>query len=177
MVALLTLCAFCLWVVYVYNRLVAFNALAQDGLNGIDMQLKQRHEQVAHLIATVKEYAPHEREVLERVTLARSNTIKAATLPQKATAEDELSGALKSIFAIAGRYPDLEANQNFLHLQQELSDLESDLQLSRRYYNGAARNYNVLVQSFLTSYIAYYAGFKPKAYFETSEQEHKNYPY
>lgn len=163
-----------MWAIGVYNSLVRNRALVDEGFSGIDVQLKRRYDLVPNLVAVVKQYSLHEQNVLENVARMRSVAMNAQTIDQKVDAEKGLTGALKTLFAVAENYPELKANQNFLDLQKELSGLEHEIQLSRRYYNGAARNYNVSVRSFPASLIAQFASFQPVSYFEISADEAKN---
>lgn len=160
-----------LWFITGYNRLVKLKALLDEGWSGIDVQLKRRYDLIPNLVATVKQYSLHEKGILESIAQARAASISAPTIEQKSSAELELSKSLRTLFAVAENYPDLKANQNFLSLQDELSKLESDIQLSRRYYNGTARNYNIAVQTFPTSVIASVARFSKADYFEASSAE------
>lgn len=160
-----------LWFIVGYNRLVSLKALLDEAWSGIDVQLKRRYDLVPNLVATVKQYSLHEKGLLESIAQARAASMSAPTIEQKSQAEGELTRSLRTLFAVAENYPDLKANQNFLSLQSELSNLESDIQLARRYYNGAARNYNTAVQSFPTSIIAAFAHFPKADYFEVAAPE------
>ena len=157
--------------IVVFNQLVRSRQMANEAWSGIDVQLKRRSELVPNLVETVRGYAAHERTVLEQVTELRN---RARALPEgdiaaRAQAEGALSGALGRLFALAENYPDLKASGNFLGLQQQLSDLENELQMARRYYNGAVRNLNVLVQSFPSNLIAGALGFAQRDYFELAD--------
>jgi LemA protein len=159
------------YAIVVYNGLVHMSQMANEAWSGIDVQLKRRSDLVPNLVDSVKGYAAHERSVLEDVTQKRG---AASALPQgdvaaRAQAEDALSAALGRLFAVAENYPDLKASANFLALQQQLSALEDELQMARRYYNGAVRNLNVLVQSFPSNLIAGLFDFGPREYFELSD--------
>ncbi|HOO63310.1 MAG TPA: LemA family protein [Synergistaceae bacterium] len=160
-----------LWGVGIYNRLVKMNNLKDEAWSGMDVQLKRRFDLVPNLVETVKGYAAHEKEVFLKVTEARASIGKASSMEERAASENLLSGALKSLFAVAENYPELKANENFLHLQQELSSLENDIQMSRRYYNGAARDYNIAIETFPAVLIARQFGYKKAAYFEAEEEE------
>jgi LemA protein len=162
-----------LYAVVVFNNLVRTRQMANEAWSGIDVQLKRRHDLVPNLVDAVKGYAGHERSVLEQVTQLRS---AARALPQgdvaaRAQAEGALSAALGKLIALAENYPDLKASNNFLELQKQLSDLENELQMARRYYNGTVRNLNVLVQSFPSNLIAGLSGFAPRDFFELAEGE------
>ena len=162
-----------IYAVVVFNNLVRTRQMADEAWSGIDVQLKRRHDLVPNLVDTVKGYAGHERSVLEQVTQLRS---AARALPQgdvaaRAQAEGALSAALGKLIALAENYPDLKASNNFLELQQQLSALENELKMARRYYNGTVRNLNVLVQSFPSNLIAGLFGFGPRNFFELAEGE------
>jgi len=165
-----------LWAIMSYNRLVQLKSLCQEGWSGIDVQLKRRYDLVPNLVGVVEGYKIHEKEVLENVTKMRAASMSATTVDQKADAEKGLSGALKTLFAVAENYPDLKANENFLSLQQELSSLETEIQLSRRYYNGAARNYNIAVRSFPSNVVANMFGFAAVDYFELDNAQEREVP-
>lgn len=165
-------------VVVVYNRLVRTRQMANEAWSGIDVQLKRRAELVPNLVEIVKGYATHERSVLEEVTQLRGQARALAPddVAQRARVESALSGALGRLFALAENYPDLKASRNFLELQQELSTLENELQMARRYYNGAVRNQNVLVQSFPSNLIAGAFGFGERPFFELTDEADRAVP-
>lgn len=165
-----------LWFMGGYNQLVKLKALVSEAWSGIDVQLKRRYDLIPNLVETVKGYAGHEKSVFENVTKMRSAAMNATDIEQKAQAEQGLTGALKTLFAVAENYPELKANQNFLSLQQDLNKVEHDIQLARRYYNGAARNYNVVVQSFPTNIIAGLTGFTKVDYFVVDTAEERQAP-
>ena len=149
----------------------------KEAWSDIDVQLKRRYDLIPNLINTVKGYASHEKEVFQKVTEARSNAMqaeKSGNAAESAQAENMLSGALKSLFAVAEAYPDLKANQNFLELQRELSDTENKIQASRRFYNGNVRDYNTKQEVFPTNLIASMFGFKPADFFEIDDVEKEN---
>ena len=159
------------YAIVVFNSLVRTRQMANEAWSGIDVQLKRRSDLVPNLVETVKGYAAHERAVLEEVTRIarrRARALPEGDVAARAQAEGALSVALGKLFALAENYPDLKASGNFLELQQQLSDLENELQMARRYYNGAVRNLNVLVQSFPSNLIAGLFGFAPRDYFELS---------
>ena len=164
--------------VLVYNRLVRVQQMANEAWSGIDVQLKRRSDLVPNLVDTVKGYAAHERGVLEQVTQLRNaaRSVPSEDVERRAQAEGALSLALGRLFALAENYPDLKASTNFLELQRELSGLENDLQMARRYYNGAVRNLNTLIQSFPSNLIANGFGFQPRAYFELSDEAERAVP-
>ncbi len=154
--------------IYLYNALVRNRQLAQEGWSGIDVQLKRRTDLIPNLLETVKGYMGHERETLDAVTRARAAATAAAngSPEQRAAAEGALSGALGRLLAVAEAYPELKANTTFLEFQQALQTVEDEIQLSRRYYNGAVRNLNVAVESFPSSLIANNFRFEKMQYFE-----------
>ncbi|HPE67145.1 MAG TPA: LemA family protein, partial [Synergistales bacterium] len=137
-----------LWGIGIYNGLIKKVNLKNEAWSGIDVQLKRRFDLIPNLIETVKGYAGHEKEVFLKVTEARSAIGQSKSVAERAESENMLSGALKSLFAVAEGYPELKANTNFLQLQEQLSSLENDIQMSRRYYNGAARDYNIAIATF-----------------------------
>jgi LemA protein len=151
-----------------YNNLVRQRQLTQEGWSGIDVQLKRRTDLIPNLMEAVKGYMSHERETLEAVTQARTAAQAAqnGTPEQRAQAEGVLSGALGRLFAVAEAYPDLKASQNFMQFQGELSNTENEIQLSRRYYNGTARDLNTAVESFPSNVIANTFKFEKVQYFE-----------
>jgi len=151
-----------------YNNLVRQRQLSQEGWSGIDVQLKRRTDLIPNLMEAVKGYMSHERETLQAVTEARTAAQAAqnGTPEQRAQAEGVLSGALGRLFAVAEAYPDLKASQNFMQFQGELSNTENEIQLSRRYYNGTARDLNTAVESFPSNVIANFFKFEKVQYFE-----------
>ncbi len=155
-----------LWLIFAYNRLVKFRNRAKEALSDIDVQTKRRYDLIPNLMESVKGYMTHEREVFERVTEARANAINAGGA-QKAGAENILSGALKSLFAVAENYPELKANQNFLALQEELTDTEDKIQAARRFYNTNVRDMNTAIETFPTNIFAQVFGFSAMEFFET----------
>jgi len=165
-----------LWFIGTFNNLVHLKALIDEAWSGIDVQLKRRYDLIPNLVATVKQYATHEKGIFEEIARARSASMSATTVDQKADAEKGLTHALRTLFAVAENYPNLKANENFLALQKELSALEHEIQLSRRYYNGAARNFNVVVQSFPSRIVAGMGGFNPVSYFELGSAAERENP-
>src|SRR6187402_878019 len=137
-----------LWIIFIYNGLVAMRQRANQAFADIDVQLKQRHDLVPNLVETVKGYAGHERGTLEAVVQARNAAISAQGPAQMAQAENMLTGALRQLFALSEAYPDLKANQNFQQLQTEISDIENKLAASRRFFNNAVQEYNTGIESF-----------------------------
>jgi len=149
-----------------YNRFVRKRNILHEAWSGIDVQLKRRHDLIPNIIETVKGYVQHERSVLEEITSLRSRLAGPATVQEKGQLENSFSQALKSIFALAEAYPDLKANQNFIELQHTLADAEDQIQLARRYYNGAVRDYNTMVESFPGNLMARVFSFSKADFFE-----------
>ena len=156
------------YAISIYNSLVKNRQLVQEGWSGIDVQLKRRTDLIPNLMEAVKGYMGHERETLQAVTDARVNAQNAANASpaERAAAEGALSGALGRLIAVAEAYPDLKASANFLEFQQALQTTEDEIQLSRRYYNGAVRNLNTTVESFPSNLIANNFKFEKAEYFE-----------
>jgi LemA protein len=154
-----------LWLVLSYNGLVQTRTRAQEAYSDIDVQLKRRYDLIPNLVSTVQGYAAHEKTVFEDVTKARSTAMQATGTADKAAAENQLSGTLKSLFAVAENYPDLKANQNFLSLQAELTDTEDKIQAARRFYNGMVRDLNTKIQVFPTNMFASMFGFTKMDFF------------
>lgn len=158
----------------IYNTLVRLKNMTQEAWSGIDVQLKRRYDLIPNLVETVKGYAAHETELFEKVTLARTKAINAHGVEGKAAADASLGGALKTLFAVAESYPELKANTNFLELQKTLAHIETDIQLARRYYNGATRDFNMTTQMFPSSIVARMAGFSALPFFEVDSEERDN---
>jgi LemA protein len=153
-----------LWFIVVYNGLIRTRNQAKEAFSDIDVQLKRRYDLIPNLVESVKGYMAHEAGVFEKVTEARSQAMQ-ATGSAKAGAENQLSGALKSLFAVAENYPQLKANENFLSLQGELTDTEDKIQAARRFYNGMVRDLNTKIQAFPSNIIANTFGFKQMDFF------------
>lgn len=156
-------------VIAMYNSLVRLNVRVEEAWSDITVQLKRRADLIPNLINTVKGYAKHEKGVFEEVTKARTAVVNAKGVEETAQAENMLTGALKSLFAVAEAYPDLKANENFKHLQEELVDTEDKIQAARRFYNGSARDLNIKVKTFPTNIFAGMLGFKERVFFEVEE--------
>src|SRR4029079_14868010 len=154
-----------LWMVSLYNRLVSLRNRRQNAFADIDVQLRQRHDLVPQLVETVKGYAGHERGVLTQITEARSAAMSAKTIDDKIAAEQQLTSALQGLRVQVEAYPDLKANQNFLQLQEELSDIENKLAASRRFFNGATTEYNNAFESFPGNMVARNFGFQKEILF------------
>ena len=153
-----------LWLILSYNGLVRTRTRAQEAYSDIDVQLKRRYDLIPNLVESVKGYASHEKTVFEDVTNARAMAMQ-ATGPAKAAAENQLSQTLKSLVAVAENYPELKANENFLSLQNELTDTEDKIQAARRFYNGMVRDLNAKIQMFPSNLIASTVNFKPMDFF------------
>jgi LemA protein len=160
-------------VISIYNNLVKLNVRTDEAWSDIDIQLKRRYDLIPNLIETVKGYAKHEKEAFENVTRARAEALGAESVGDKAKAENQIEGALKSIFAVAEAYPDLKANQNFAQLQADLTDTEDKIQASRRFYNSNVREMNIAVQTFPTNIFANMFNFRKRDLFELDEVEEK----
>lgn len=154
-----------------YNGLVKANVRVDEAWSDITVQLKRRADLIPNLIETVKGYAKHEKGVFEEVTKARTALQNADTVQETAEADNMFAGAMKSLFAVAENYPDLKANDNFKHLQEELVDTEDKVQAARRFYNGSARDLNIKVQMFPTNIFAGMLGFKKREFFEVDQDE------
>jgi len=164
MVVIVIVIVIVLWLVFAYNGLVRLRNRAREAWADIDVQLKRRYDLIPNLVETVKGYAAHEKSVFEEVTEARARAMGAAP-KDKSGAEDMLSGALKSLFAVAENYPQLKANENFGKLQDELTDTEDKIQAARRFYNGMVRDLNTKIETFPTNLIARGFGFSKMEFF------------
>lgn len=160
-----------LMVIGIYNSLVVLRNRCNNAWAQVDVQLRRRYDLIPNLVETVKGYAKHEREVFEKVTEARAKAISAQTVKEQGEAENMLTGALKSLFAVVENYPELKANQNFLMLQEELAGTESKIAFARQFYNDMVMKYNMKIQMFPSNIIAGMFGFKEKEYFEIEEPE------
>lgn len=162
-----------IWLISLYNGLVKLRNRRQNAFADIDVQLRQRHDLVPQLVETVKGYATHEKELLMRITEARSAAMAAHTIDDKIKAEEQLTAALQGLKVQVEAYPDLKANQNFLQLQEELSDIENKLAASRRFFNGATTEYNNAVDSFPSNLIARNFGFRREIFFDLGTDTRK----
>jgi len=160
-----------LWLISIYNNMVRLRNNRENAFGNIDVQLKQRYDLVPQLVATVKGYAAHEKELLEAVTAARSACMNASTINDKIQADNQLSNALAGLKVSVEAYPDLKANQNFLQLQTELSDIENKLAATRRFFNSTTRELNNAVQTFPGNILAGPFGFHKEAMFEIPQAE------
>src|SRR5256884_3135223 len=154
-----------------YNSLVQLRVRADNAWSDIDVQLKRRHDLIPNLVETVKGYAAHEKGTFENIAKFRSQAMQATTPADKAAAENQLTGALKSLFAVAENYPELKASEQFTQLQRSLSETEASIQNSRRYYNAVVRDLNTKIQSFPTNIMAGMFGFQQRQLFETAEAD------
>ncbi len=161
-------------IIYYYNKFVRLKTLTEEAWSAIDVQLKRRRDLIPNLVETVKGYAKHEKETLEEVIKARNTAMSAESVEELAKVEGKLTRLLKSLFALSERYPELKANANFLELQKELSQIEEEIQLARRYYNAVVRDYNILVDSFPSNFVASLFHFKKKRFFEIEPAEREN---
>jgi len=165
-----------LWLVVLYNSLVRNTNMVAEGLSGMDVQLTRRSELIPNLIETVKGYMAHERELFEKIAKLRAQSISAKTSTDRLKAEGPLGEALGRLLAMAEAYPELKASANFLELQRSLADIESELQLARRYYNGAVRNLNIAVASFPSNLVAKTFGFSKADFFEAEDDATRQVP-
>ena len=154
-----------------YNGLVRANVRVDEAWSDITVQLKRRYDLIPNLVSAVKGYAKHEKGVFEEVTKARTEAMGAKGVAETAQKENAFQETLKSLFAVAENYPDLKANENFKHLQEELVDTEDKIQAARRFYNGSARDLNIKVKTFPTNVFAGMMGFKVREFFEVDEAE------
>ncbi len=165
-----------LWLVFAYNGFVRRRNRVEEAWSDIDVQLKRRYNLIPNVVETVKGYAKHEKSVFEEVTKARTNAISAESdgkVKKVEQAENMLSGALKTLFAVAENYPDLKANANFLDLQRELADTENKIQAARRFYNSNVRDLNIRIESFPYNIVANLFRFAKREFFELKEEEAK----
>jgi LemA protein len=162
-----------LWLIFAFNRLVTLRNRAKEASSDIDVQTKRRYDLIPNLVESVKGYMSHESGVFEKVTEARTRAMGASSGKEKVAAENALSGTLKTLFAVAENYPQLKANENFLKLQDELTDTEDKLQAARRFYNTNVRDLNTAIERFPTNMIAGMFGFGPMEFFETDAPEER----
>ena len=165
-----------LWAVAVYNRLIRKRNRVKESWAQIDVQLKRRYDLIPNLVETVKGYASHEKQTFENVTKARAAAINAGNVKDQAQAENMLTGALKSLFAVSENYPELKANENFLGLQEELSSTENKIGFARQHYNEVTRNFNTSIQQAPANVIAGMFGFTESDYFELEEPAAREAP-
>ena len=158
-------------IVHMYNNLVGLRNRVQNSYAQIDVQLKRRNDLIPNLVETVKGYASHEKGVLEEVTKARTGVMNASNVEEASAADNQLTGALKTLFAVAENYPDLKANSNFQQLQSELTDTEDKISYARQFYNDVVLKYNTTCQQFPSNILARLFGFKEESYFQVPESE------
>jgi LemA protein len=158
-----------LYAIVVFNRLIRARNLVREGWSGIDVQLRRRSDLVPSLVETVKGYAGHERTLFAEVVTKRNQALNATGVSGRAAAEQELQTSVRRVLAVAEAYPDLKASENFLELQRQLAELEDQLQMARRYYNGTVRDYNIGIQSFPDLLLARVTGFHEEQFFETDD--------
>ncbi len=158
------------WLVFAYNRFVSLVNRAKEASSDIEVQMKRRYDLIPNLVSTVKGYAAHEQETLDRVIQARNTAMSATGAEAQGQAENMLTGALKSVFALSESYPDLKANTNFLELQREISDTENKIQAARRFYNTNVRDLNIATESFPSNIIAKVFGFSKMELFDLEEE-------
>ncbi len=160
-----------IFLIAVYNSLIRSRNRVDEAWSDIDVQTKRRYDLIPNLVNTVKGYATHEKELFEKVTQARADAINATGTQDKAQAENVLTGALRSVFAVAENYPDLKASENFQSLQDEVTDTENKIMAARRFYNGNVRDFNTKLQVFPTNMFASILGFKAREFFELDESD------
>jgi len=170
-ILLLALVGFAAYLIAIYNKFVSLRAGIDAAESDIDIQLKRRYNLIPALVDVIRGYKNYEGDTLEKVIKARQVGLSATTMDEKAAAANMLSGALGKLFALAEAYPDLKANENFLHLQGELSQMEETIQNARRYYNAVVRDYNAKLESFPDLIVAQKFNFTPREYFELDESE------
>lgn len=164
------------WLIAAYNGFVRLSTRAKEAWADIEVQLKRRYDLIPNLVNTVKGYASHESGTFEKITEARTKAMGAQTPAERGAAENMLTGALKSVFALSEAYPDLKANQNFLELQRELSDTENKIQAARRFYNGNVRDLNIKIESFPGNLIAGTFGFSKQEFFDIPDNDAAQQP-
>lgn len=170
-IIVIVIVAIALWFLVSYNGFVRMVNRTKEAWADIDVQLKRRYDLIPNLVATVKGYATHENEAFEKVTKARAQALSAGSVKEKAEAENQLTGALKSVFAIAEAYPQLRAVEAFTNLQGELSDTENKIQAARRFYNGNVRDLNTAIESFPGNVVAGMFNFQKQEFFELAEAD------
>ena len=175
-VFLIVLVGLMLGIVLTYNKLVGLRQRSEEAWSDIDVQLKRRTDLVPNLVETVRGYAAHERNTLDQVVRARGAAVSAPTPEARAQAENQLTGALRQLFALAESYPELKANQSFSELQASLGQIEETVQSSRRYYNAVVRDFNTTIDSFPSNQIALFFRFAKRQYFELDRPEERQVP-
>ncbi len=165
-----------IWLIAIYNKLIRNKNLVAESWSGIEVQLKRRTDLIPNLLESVKGYMKHERKLLSEVTRLRTESLQAKEIDAKSQIENALSRSLANLFAVAENYPDLKANQNFLELQRQLAEIEDQLQMARRYYNGTVRNFNILIESFPSNVIAKKFNFSQASFFELENESDRVVP-
>ena len=163
-----------IWAILKYNLFIKLRNNRENAFADIDVQLKQRHDLIPQLVASVKGYAAHEKETLERIVNARSNAMNAKSIDEKITAENTLTSALAGLKVIKEAYPDLKANQNFMQLQEEISDIENKLAAVRRFFNSATKELNTAIEMFPAKIIAGMFGFRKEMMFDLGDSDRQN---
>ncbi|HWQ21155.1 MAG TPA: LemA family protein [Clostridia bacterium] len=176
LIALGVIALIVVWLIGIYNQLVKKRTMKDEAWSGVDVQLKRRYDLIPNLVETVQGYAGHEELVFKEVTDMRTRAMGATGVADKAAAENQLNGTLKTLFAVAEAYPELKANANFLDLQAKLADLEDQIQMARRYYNGTVRDYNIMCETFPSVFVASMFGFKKAEFFELNGAEERETP-
>jgi LemA protein len=175
-IALIVIVLIVVWLVAIYNQLVRKRTMKDEAWSGVDVQLKRRYDLIPNLVETVKGFAGQEEKVFTQVTEMRTRAMGATGVADKAAAENQLNQTLKSLFAVAEAYPELKSNTNFLDLQAKLADLEDQIQMARRYYNGTVRDYNIMCETFPSVFIANMFGFHKAEFFELGGEEERATP-
>ena len=160
-------------IIHMYNNLVGLRNRVKNSYAQIDVQLKRRNDLIPNLVETVKGYAAHEKGVLEEVTKARTGVMNASTIEETSAADNQLTGALKTLFAVAENYPDLKANSNFQQLQSELSETEDKIAYARQFYNDTVQHFNTTIMMFPNNIFARILKFEEKEYFKVSDEDKK----
>ena len=176
LVIALVLLAIVVVLILIFNGLVQLRVRSESAWSDIDVQLKRRHDLIPNLVEAVKGYAAHEQGTFEKVTQLRSQAMQATTPADRAQAEGQLTAALKSLFAVAENYPQLQASQQFSQLQSQISETEDNIQNARRYYNAVVRDLNTKIEQFPTNLLAGAFGFKEKQFFEAAAAEREPAP-
>ncbi len=171
-----SLLALAVALIAVYNKLIRLRNMKDEGWSGIDVQLKRRSDLIPNLLESVKGYMGHERGVLEEITELRTRSMNAGSIGDKIAAESALTQTLGRLFAVAENYPDLKASQNFMDLQAKLAEIEDQIQMARRYYNGTVRNLNVGIETFPNSIVAKYFNFQKGEFFEIEDEGDRAVP-
>lgn len=164
------------WFIMLYNKLVRNKNMAEEGWSGIDVQLKRRVDLIPNLIESVKGYMGHEQKLLKEITDLRARTMNTSAIGEKSQTENALTRSLAQLFAVAEAYPDLKASKNFIHLQTQLAEIENQIQMARRYYNGTVRNLNILIDSFPANIVANTFHFEKREFFEVENPEDRELP-